>query len=61
MIASRYREFHIKKSNYTKMLGFLFDKYFSKILENFTKEYDSNDFMKQTINARKINKIKTEF
>lgn len=62
MIISRWREFRTKKENFKRMLGFLFDKYFSKVLETISKTgSDANDFFTIIKNARRIDKVKTEY
>lgn len=61
MIAKRWREFKKKKDNFQSLLGHLFDKYFSKVLETISKSTTENeDFSSQILNARRIEKLKTE-
>ncbi|EAR99112.2 hypothetical protein TTHERM_00388530 (macronuclear) [Tetrahymena thermophila SB210] len=61
MIITRWRDFKIKRENFKRMLGFLFDKYFSKVLETISKTgTDKDDFFTIINNARRIEKVKTE-
>ncbi|KAL4507167.1 hypothetical protein ABPG72_001960 [Tetrahymena utriculariae] len=61
MIITRWREFKTKRENFKRMLGFLFDKYFSKVLETISKTgTDKDDFFTIINNARRIEKVKTE-